>query len=127
MAQLKLNAMLQGRLIAMLWHGATVAELADETGLHRLTINEYIEGLRKAEICFVGRWMPDTRGRLSVAEHKLGEGKDAKRTPVPRKQITANFRQRQRDAQLLGLTCASDLITTEHTPAIPPSGSTSSA
>lgn len=87
---MKINAYHQARLIKLLLDGTySCAELAEETGLHYVTILEYTRELHKAKAAHISMWEKDGRGRDLIKIYKLGEGKDAKRsrlTPAERKQ-----------------------------------------
>lgn len=111
----KINAIAQAKLIALLYGGASAAECMEETGLHRLTVNEYVRALRSEEICYIQRWSEDTLGRMSVAIHKLGEGKDAKRIPKSKKVRNQQLSARHKQAKLLGLIACSTPTNPEST------------
>ena len=77
---IKVNAMSYARLIKLLAEGTrTCAELAEETGLHKLTVYQYTRELHKARAVHVCMWEQDSRGRHSVRVYMLGEAKDAPR------------------------------------------------
>lgn len=100
----KVNAITQAQLIELMLDGELNAkELAAETGLHYVTVLQYVRELRRAKAAYVCRWEPDSRGKHTVAVVKIGRGKDAPRvrlTPAQRQQVC---RDRRRDAQMLGL------------------------
>lgn len=101
----KINAFLQAQLIKMLLDdGYSCKELAEETGLHYVTVLEYTRELHRAGAAHIARYDKDSRGRDSIKVYKLGVGRDAKRaklTPTERQQ---RVRKRKQMAILLGLT-----------------------
>ena len=78
------------QLIKALRYGdMTLYELAEETGLHYLTVALYTRELYQAKQIHIARWENDTLGRSAVKIYKLGPGKDAPRrvlTPAQRQQ-----------------------------------------
>lgn len=95
----KINAFTQARLIRLLLDGTyTCAELAEETGLHYVTVLEYTRELYHAGAVHICMWEKDTRGRDLVKIYKLGVGKDAKRN-----KMTPAERQARHRSKLAGL------------------------
>lgn len=89
---IKVNALSYARLIKALRPGdLTLAELAEETGLHYLTVALYTRELYKVKEVHIAGWAPDNRGRLLSKMYKLGPGRDAKR-----KALTNGERQQRR-------------------------------
>lgn len=88
---MKINAHFYAKLIAALIPGElNCQELAEETGLHYVTVLEYTRELHKAKACHIVRWDKDTRDRDAIKVYKLGPGRDARR-----KRLTANERQQR--------------------------------
>ena len=99
----KINALTQARLIRLLWDGTfNCAELAEETGLHYVTVLEYCRELHRAGAAHIAHWDKDTRGRDAVKVYKLGPGRDA----VRQKLTGAQRQQRVRDKRMLAAHCA---------------------
>ncbi len=91
----KVNALSYAKLIKALnegWH--TYHDLAEVTGLHYVTVLNYVLALRKERMCHIHAWDLDTRGRETVAQFKLGPGKTAPKKP---RLTGAQRQQRQRD------------------------------
>lgn len=87
---IKINAITQAHLIKLLLEGTyTCQELADETGLHYVTVLHYTRELHRAKAAHISGWEKDHRGRDLSKIYKLGEGKDK-----PRQKLTAVERQR---------------------------------
>ena len=76
----KINRFTQAHLIKLLLEGTyNCQELADETGLHYVTVLEYTRELHRAGAAYIHHWDKDNRGRDVIKVYKLGVGKDAKR------------------------------------------------
>ena len=92
---LKVNAMSYAKLLRLLMDGGyTLQELADETGLHYLTVCDYTTAMYKEKVLHIAGWAPDARGRVCCKVYKLGEGKDAKRNPLTKAQRQAKRREK---------------------------------
>lgn len=101
---IKINAITQAHLIKLLLDGRfNCQELADETGLHYVTVLQYTRELHRAGAAYICRWEKDRRGRDIKKVYKLGEGRDAKRQKQTPGQRQANCRAREATARLLGV------------------------
>ena len=79
----KINRFTQANLIALLLEGTySCKELAEQTGLHYVTVLDYTRELRRAKAAHICAWEPDARGRYTTKITKVGVGKDA---PKPKK------------------------------------------
>lgn len=77
---IKINAICQAQLIKLLLDGVyTCKELAEQTGLHYVTVLQYTRELHAAGAAHICAWEKDGRGRDSIRIYKIGEHKDAKR------------------------------------------------
>ena len=93
---IKVNATAYAWLIKALRRGdMTLAELAEETGLHYLTVALYTRALHKVGAIHIADWAPDPLGRMALKVYKLGPGRDAKRRALS----PAERSQRRRDKQ----------------------------
>lgn len=91
---MKINAFLQAMLIKNLLDGEyNCQDLADITGLHYVTVQQYTRELHRAGAAYIARWEKDARGRDNIKVYKIGEGRDAKR----QKLTAAERQQRLRD------------------------------
>ena len=91
---IKVNAIAYAWLIKALRRGdMTLADLAEETGLHYLTVALYTRALHKVGVIHISDWAPDPLGRMALKIYKLGPGSDAKRRPL----TPAERSQRRRD------------------------------
>ena len=95
----KINALSFAHLIKLLEEGTrSCAELAQDTGLHKLTVYHYTRELHKVKAIHVCMWDRDERGRSSVKIYQLGEKKDA-----PRVRETSAVRQARCRAKKLAI------------------------
>ena len=91
-------------MIDMLITGATVPDMADESGLTEASVRSYVRALRKRRAIHVAAWEHDTYGRQSLAAYRLGRKPDAVRVPPRnRAEIARHYRARRKDARLLGV------------------------
>lgn len=101
----KINAIAQARLIFLMLDGTcSCAELAEETGLHYVTVLQYTRELYRAGACHVAGYAQDATGKHNVRLYKIGSKRDAERPArLTSAQRQAQYRKRQRDTALLGL------------------------
>lgn len=93
----RINALSQANLIKLLLEGTyTCAELAEQTGLHYVTVLHYTRALRKVGAAHICAWDKDARGRDLIKIYKLGEGKDAKRQKLTACERQARVRAKKR-------------------------------
>lgn len=96
----KINAFTQARLIKLLLEGTyNCQELAEETGLHYVTVLEYTRELHHAGAVHISSWDKDARGRDVVKIYKLGVGKDAKRQKLSAAERQEAVRTKRRAAE----------------------------
>jgi DNA-binding IclR family transcriptional regulator len=102
----KVSAITYAQLIKHLDHGdMTCEELAEATGLHKLTVYHYCKALHEAGAIHIARFEPDVNGRHTIKVYKLGEAKDAKRVRMT--QVDRQARHRAKiAAQQLALVMA---------------------
>ncbi len=95
--QVKVNAITYARLCAAMIPGdLTCQELAEETGLHLVTVYQYTRELLAAGAAHIVRYEPDCRGRHIVKIYKLGAGKSAKRVRLTGAQRQARSRAKRK-------------------------------
>lgn len=96
----KVNALTFSILVKLLYEGTrTCYELAEDTGLHVLTVYDWTREMHRQGIIHICMW--EGEGRSSVRIFKMGPGKDAPRPIKDRSRIHAEYRARQKAAQLL--------------------------
>lgn len=98
----KINAFTQARMIALMIDGLlSCAELAEDTGLHVVTVQHYTRELHRAGACYIDHWEKDLLGRDSIKIYKLGKGRDAKRAKLTPAQRTARYRRKMNNLDLI--------------------------
>ena len=91
---MKVGAMTYAKLCAAMIPGdLTCQELADETGLHYITVLDYTREMHKAGAVHIARYEQDARGRHNIKVYKLGPGRNASRVRMS----NAQRQQRMRD------------------------------
>lgn len=96
----KINALTQAKLIRLLLDGdRSCAELADESGLHYITVLAYTRYLHREGAAHIAEYREDTRGREVVKVYKVGFGKDAKRYRMTDAQRSARSRHNKKMRQ----------------------------
>jgi predicted ArsR family transcriptional regulator len=99
---IKINALAQAQLIKLLLDGVyTCHELAEQTGLHYVTVLQYTRELHAAGAAHICAWEKDGRGRDAIKVYKIGEGKDAKRKKMTGAQRQAKSRERKFNIQMM--------------------------
>lgn len=98
---MKINAYTQAQLIKLLLHDPyNATDLADATGLHYVTVLEYLRELRRAGAAHISAWEKDSRGRDMIKVYKLGPGRDAKREKLTGAERQGRSRAKRKAAQL---------------------------
>ena len=93
----RINALTQARLIeAMLDGTMSLDELAEHTGLHRVTVQRYARELHRIGAAHIVQWEKDVRGRDSIRIFKIGRGRDATRNKLTQAERQARSRQKRK-------------------------------
>ena len=99
--KVKLNALLQAKLIKLLMEGAySCKELAEMTGLHYVTVLQYCRELHIEGAVHICMWAKDDRGRDLTKIYKLGEGNDKLRHQMSAAERQARYRAKKKQMQL---------------------------
>lgn len=94
---IKVNAMSQAKLIALMLEGVyTCEQLAEETGLHYVTVLQYTRELHRAKAAHISSWEKDSRGRDAIKVYQIGKGRDAKREKMTAAQRQACYQAKKR-------------------------------
>lgn len=102
--QVKMGAVLYARMIEMMLHGTfSCREIADETGLHYVTVLQYARELYRAGACHIAHWDKDKRGRDITKIYKIGKGQDIKRQRMSKAERTARYREKLRAIKQINL------------------------
>lgn len=84
----------------------TAHELAEHTGIHLVTAQEWLRSLRKEEVVHITGWLADSLGRDVTAVYSIGKGKDKPRHKLTPAQRTARYRTRKQQLlkdQMMGI------------------------
>lgn len=101
---MKVNCMILCKLIKLLQEGTrSCAELAEETGLHKLTVYQHTKEMHKQGLIHIAAWDNNDYGRPSIRIYMWGEGRDAKRKTVSREEISRRYKERKRMAALVNI------------------------
>lgn len=94
---IKINAFTQGVLIKNMLEGTyNCQELAELTGLHYVTVQQYTRELHRAGAAHISSWEKDARGRDIIKVYKIGVGKDAKREKLTAAQRQGRVREKRK-------------------------------
>lgn len=81
----KMNAIAYCNLIKLLMEGTrSCTELANETGLHVLTVYQYCKEFHKQGLIHIASWEYNDYNRPSIKIYMWGKGKDATRATMSR-------------------------------------------
>lgn len=95
--QSRLSHITLAKFIKQLLEGpATARELVEVSGLHLVTVYEFMRAMRKYEVAHISAWDSDAMGRDMIAVFSLGPGRDAKRRRMTRAQISKKYRTNKR-------------------------------
>lgn len=98
---MKINAYSQAQMIKLLLDGPqTAQDLADATGLHCVTVQQYTRELHRAGAAHISAWEKDSRGRDRIKVYSLGAGKDKKREKLTDAQRRQRARDKRKAAQM---------------------------
>lgn len=94
----KVNALSYAHMVKLMLEGLyTVKELAEQTGLHYVTVCQYSRELHRVGAAHICAWQPDARDKDAIKIYKIGQGKDAKR-----RRLSATEKQRRYRANKAG-------------------------
>lgn len=97
-AMVKINSYTTAKLVAEMIPGVlTCAELAEETGLHYVTVLNYTRTMHKVGAAYISKWDADIRGRHNVKIYKIGAAKDARKPKLTGAQRSAAYRAKLRN------------------------------
>jgi DNA-binding IclR family transcriptional regulator len=93
----RVNALAFANLLAELIDGdKTIRELAEATGLHYVTLQEYLRLMHSRGAVHIVEWGVDSRYRPTMKVYKLGCGPDAIKPVKSRADIQREWRKRKR-------------------------------
>lgn len=96
MKQIKMNAICYAQMCAAMIPGdMTCQELADETGLHLVTVYQYTREMHRFGAAHIARYLPDARGRHLIKVYKLGPGRNAARKKLTQAERQQRYREKR--------------------------------
>lgn len=99
---IKVGALSYAKLIkALMDRPCTIAELAEETGLHYLTVCHYTVALHNEGAIHIALWEKDSRGRDAIKAYRLGEGRDARRVKMTQVERQRRTRAKRKAMEML--------------------------
>lgn len=102
--QHKVNQEAYARLFASLLDAPqTTHQLASETGLHIVTVQDLMRTLHRHKVVHITAWEPNSRGADTTPVFAFGHGRNIKRRKKTRAQIAANYRERKKAKQLVAM------------------------
>ena len=91
--------MIYAKLLKYMQDGTlTCPELAEATGLNKLTVYYYTRAMHKEGVIHICDWDGDTRSAAKI--YRLGQGQDLKRPRKSKAQVYADYKARKK-ARLL--------------------------
>lgn len=102
---MKVNCATFCQLIKLLQEGTrTCTELAEDTGLHKLTVYLYCREFYNSGLIHIAGWEEDSAGRMTMRVYMWGPGKDVKKIIMSKKERTAKYKSRQKHLRLINIT-----------------------
>ena len=99
---IKIGAVSYAKMVKLMLEGVyNCQEIADETGLHYVTVLQYARELYLAGAAHICNWEHDSRGRDIVKIYKIGQGKDAKRKTLTPAQRQRRYKAKKYNLQLI--------------------------
>ena len=96
-SMVKINKFTQANLIRLMLRGMyTCRELAEQTGLHYVTVLDYTRELHRAKAAYICAWEPDLRGRYNVKVYKIGTAGDVAKPKLTGAQRSAAYREKRK-------------------------------
>ena len=100
----KVNALAFAHLVKNMDGTLTCQELAEQSGLHYVTVLHYTRTMHKVGAAHIAGWEKDSRGRDIIKVYKLGPGRDAKRERMPAAERQRRYRAKKRMGEMISLT-----------------------
>lgn len=100
----KVNALAFAHLIKNMDGTLTCQELAEQSGLHYVTVLHYTRTMHKVGAAHISGWDKDSRGRDIIKLYKLGPGRDAKREKMGGAERQRRYRAKRKMGELIAAT-----------------------
>jgi predicted ArsR family transcriptional regulator len=96
----RVNHIVMGQTLALLKAGPVTAQkVAQETGVHIVTAQDWLRELRQQRVVFVSGWLPDSLGRDAVPVYEFGNESDEPKRSLSRAEISKRYRQRRKEKE----------------------------
>jgi hypothetical protein len=93
----KVNQEIYAKLIKyLISNDATLRQLADESGLHIVTVGNLIKTFKSHKLVHICEWEMDKLGRDQTMVIRWGEGKDIKRFKMSGKERQRKYREHKK-------------------------------
>ena len=100
--KVKMNAVLTIRVIKLLFYNEMTAhDVAEETGLHLVTVSRYIREMHKQKMAHIVAWEKDSKGRDVTAVWKFGRGADKPRSVISAAERQRAYKQRLKQKEII--------------------------
>lgn len=100
----KVGAQIYAMMIKLLENPVTRKEIAEETGLHYVTVLHYMRALHDKKAIHIVGYEIDSTGRENAPMFKLGPGKDKKRRRKPPSERAKAYRHNKKLRELTYIT-----------------------
>lgn len=99
--RVRISHLTTAKVIKALLDGpCTAHEIVAASGLHIVTVYEFLRTMRKIKVAHIASWDSDSLGRDCIAVFALGPGRDAKRRRYTRAEIARRYRDRKKQRLL---------------------------
>lgn len=96
----RVNHIVMGQTMALLKAGPVTAQtVAQKTGVHIVTAQDWLRELRQQRVVFVSGWLPDSLGRDAVPVYEFGSEPDEPKRSLSRAEISKRYRQRRKEKE----------------------------
>ena len=98
----RVNAMSLAQLIKFLSEGIySCKELAEESGLHYITVLTYTREMYRAGVLYIKAWEKDVRGTDQIRIYALGNKPDAKKQKLSSIEKQKRYRQKKQQMKVI--------------------------
>jgi hypothetical protein len=97
----RINQLSNAKLVRLLLVGELSCEaLAAESGIHYMTVLDYVGAMRNEGALFIDHYEADSRGAMRVKIFKLGFGEDAIQPVLTRAERSKRYRENRKAREL---------------------------
>lgn len=106
----KMSAISLAQLMKYLMEGIySCRELAEETGLHYVTVLNYTRQMHRVGVIHICAWEKDCRGKDQIKIYAFGNKPDAKRKTMTRYESSKKSREKRRQLKMLHRLAGTDV------------------